>query len=154
METVIRHVAAKWIPKLFRELTHDELALIKHALGDLPFEPSCGTVEILLDRARAGEVGLFILPGQADGRPCAVTFYQVEQFCDGSLNFDSLATVAIGPADRRLAVFDMPAMEALARSLGCVSMSMRTIRPGLVHLLTEQHGWYASEIIVRKVLTP
>lgn len=153
METaaVKRRIEAKWIEKLFRDLTADELRLIRNALGDLPMEPSCGTQDELWNRARTGEVGLWICRA-ADEGIAAVTFYEVEQFGDGSLNFVSLATTSIGPWERHLSETDMPQMEALARRLGCQSMSMRTIRPGLVKRITEQHGWHASEVICRKIL--
>lgn len=142
-----------WIQKLFRDLTEPEKQLIRNALGDLPLEPSCGTQDILWERARAGEVGLWICRA-ADDSVAVVTFYELEKFCDGTTNFVSLATLVcgVGGAGQHLTETDMPLMEKLARQLGCASMSMRTIRPGLVKMITEQHGWYASEVILRKIL--
>ena len=142
-----------WIEKLFRDLTEPEKKLIRNALGDLPLEPSCGTQDILWQRARDSEVGLWLCR-DADDQIAVVTFYELEKFCDGTINFVSLATVVCGAggAGQHLTETDMPVMEKLARQLGCSSMSMRTIRPGLVKRITEQHGWYASEVILRKIL--
>ena len=153
METSVtkRRIQARWVEKLFRDLTPAEQRLIKNALGDLPLEPSCGTQDILWARATAGEIGLWICRDEAE-QIAVVTFYQVEKFCDDTLNFVSLATIAMGCADRSITDTDMPQMEALARRLGCHSMSMRTIRPGLVKRITEIHGWFASEVILRKIL--
>ncbi len=157
METTVttpprRHIQLVWVERLFRDLTEPEKYLIRNALGDLPLEPSCGTQEILWQRAEAGEVGLWICRDDQE-QVALVTFYEVETFCDGTNNFVSLCTLACGAVgDRRITDADMPQMEALARRLGCRSMSMRTIRPGLVKRITAAHGWFCSEVILRKIL--
>ncbi len=147
-----RRLQARWVERHFRELTADEQQLIRNALGDIPGEPSCGTQDEFWKRAQAGEVGLWVCRDEAE-QIALVTFYVVEKFGDGSLNFVSCGTVTVGGAgERNITASDMPQMEALARRLGCHSMSLRTIRPGLVKRITEQHGWYLSEVILRKIL--
>lgn len=147
----VRQIAARWVEQLFRDLTPRETALIRAALGDLPLEPSCGTADVLWQRAESGQVGLWVCRAD-DESLAAATFFEVEEFCDGSLNFVSLATVSMCEAGRRFTDIDMVQMEALARRLGCHSMSMRTIRPGLVKLLTQRSGWFCSEVILRKII--
>jgi len=98
----------------------------------------------------AGEYGLWIVRDERE-QIAAVTFYQVSKLSDDSLDFCSCGTVAFSGTDRRLTETDMEQMEALARRLNCQSMSMRTIRPGLVKKLTQQPGWYTSEVILRKM---
>jgi hypothetical protein len=146
-------VAPVWVRKLFRDFKPDELDQIKRSLGWLPLEPSCGTVDDLWARAMRGELGICILPELETSAFAAATIFEVVRLSDGSKQFESLCTVAIGPTDRNLTAMDMPKMESLAKSLGCNSMAMRTIRPALVQQLTQNHGWFASEITVRKILT-
>ncbi len=148
-----RNVPLKWVRRLVKNLSDDELETIRHALGGIPMEPDFGGIENLFERARQGAVHLYTLPVASGFQ--AATFFELQRLPDGSLNFHSLATVACGgTGGPRLAQTDVPEMEAVARSLGCKTISLGTIRPGLVAQLVEAHGWRIAEIICRKSLAP
>lgn len=149
MNPATRNIPLKWVCKLARELSNDELDLIRRALGGIPLEPDFGEVENLFERVRRGVVSLYVLEGENGIQ--AATFFELQTRPDGKLNFHSLATVSLA-APHGLAELDFPEMEQVAKSLGCASLSLGTIRPGLVKTLVEKHGCVAAEIIVRKQL--
>ena len=146
-----RRLKPEWVEGCLRDLTADELRLIRNALGELPLEPSWKAVDEYWKKALAGEMGVWYCRDY-DEQIAVVTFYALETYRDGALNFLSCGTVVLGAADRHVTETDLPQLEALARRLGCDSISMKTIRPGLVKKMVKQPGWYASEITLRKLL--
>ncbi len=146
-----RGMDARWLPGLFRELTPQEQNLVARALGDLPHDHCRSLLDTLWRQINAGDLDMFTLK-DAGGRIYAVSFYQVETLLDGSRDFFSVVTVAIAQCGRRLAETDIEAMDKAARELSCNSMSMRTLRHGLAKTLCDRHGWFCSEVILRKVL--
>lgn len=152
---VKRDVALKWLPKLCRDLTDIEKELTTAALGDIPWDDYCGSLEHLWERYHAGEVGCLVLLGEDGKEHRASSFYELLELVSGELCFESLCTVATGPTDRRIE--DIKSLEELARSIDLsgkkvTSMAMRTPRHGLAKQLVEKHGWYVSEITLRKIL--
>ncbi len=155
-----REVAPQWVAKLAKELTDDEKAVTLAALGGLMLDNYSGTVDHLWERYERGVVGCMVLL-TTTGEIASTTFYEIVELHDGSLCFESLCTVAVGPTARCLTDDDMEKMEALARSITnpdgrqITSMAMATPRHGLVKQLTsKKHGWFVSYMTVRKILLP
>lgn len=138
------------VHSLFHELTEDERKLVRAALGHIPTDAAQGDYETLWNEFQGGRVGAFYVRDEA-GNIAAISFYSVEKFSDGSKNFASLSTVAFHQT-QGLSETSLPQMEALARELGCDSMSLRTVRYGLARKLVYDHGWGVTEIICRKKL--
>jgi hypothetical protein len=144
-------MSAVWVERRLRDLTDDEQTLIASALGAIPHDHGCSSLAELWERFGREDVGLFTLQNEA-GEVEAATFYQIERLPDGSLHFESLATVALRNIGRDLAAHDFPVMEACAASLNCVSIGMQTIRPALVRELVDNQGWFIAGVILKKRL--
>ena len=139
-------IAPKWVRKYLHDLPSQELELVRESLGYLPWDADSGGVETLFARVRAGRVHLL---ATEDPEPSAL-FFELQKY-PGGLNLHVCAWVALGEKVGKLARFEIPTLDALAKALHCGSISLETIRPGLVELLT-QHGFRATSVICRKVL--
>lgn len=140
-----------WLETAFRDLSPAERALVRRALGNLPLDDSAGSAAELIAATGNGAVRCYALRDAA-GRLQAVSLFELQRFADGTLNFHSWATVAVAPAPRPLAESDLPVMEDVARKCGCQSISMVTVRPGLVKRLLQRPGWFVAQIVMRKEL--
>jgi len=60
----------------------------------------------------------------------------------------SIATYAKGRGN--IAIEGMPLLEGVAKSRGCKTIRLHTMRTGLVKKLTTGLNWYVSEIVMRK----
>jgi hypothetical protein len=139
------------IHALFHELTDEERNLVRRALGYIPTDALQGDYDHLWREYQAGRVQMFHVRDEA-GCIVAVSFYVVEILADGSKDFASLSTVALRKGVTGLSEMCLPQFDQLARELGCASMSMRTCRYGLARKLVNDHGWFVSEIVARKLL--
>jgi len=146
-----RGVKAIWVKRFFHELTTEEQAAVARGLGEIPHDHAVSDAARLLERARTGELGMLGLPDD-DGQLAAVAFFLVEECRDGSKNFHLSGVCSlVGHTTRRLAAHDMDQFAKVARELGCGSMSLRTIRPGLLDILCPQ-GWFISTVNMTKLL--
>lgn len=84
-----------------------------------------------------------------DGQPVGVTIFKMIDR-PGGKECLSVATHADGETDTTKHA--MPILEEFAKSEGCKSIRLHTVRTGLVEKLTAS-GWYVSEIVMRKELS-
>ncbi len=148
-----RPVPLRLVQSLFRDLTEEQRQLIRAALGRIPTDELQGDYDELWDDYAAGRVACFNVTDPAGGT-LAVSFFAVETLRNGRRDFVSLASVSVDRTQTHLTDSMMPQLEQVAAGLGCDSISLRTVRPGLAKVLVERLGWFASEIIVRKKLKP
>lgn len=146
-----RPIPLRLVQSLFRELTEDQRQLVRAALGRIPTDELQGDYEELWDDYAAGRVACFNVTDPAGGT-VAVSFFLIETLRNGRRDFVSLASISLDRSKTHLTDDMMPQLEHVAAGLGCDSISLRTVRPGLAKVLVEKLGWFASEIIIRKKL--
>lgn len=142
-----------WCQRLFRDLTGAERACLRTALGTVPWhEHDDEDIEDLWLSVERGETAVFAARVPETDQIALASFYSVRILKDGTRNFHSIATVALDPGFTDWMGEGMAIMDQVALAQGCASMSMHTLRPGLARALTEKHGWFPSEIVLRKIL--
>lgn len=151
--TTARPIPLRLVASLFRDLTEAQQQLIRAALGRIPTDELQGNYDELWQDYAAGRVACFNVTDPAGGT-VAVSFFLIETLRNGRRDFVSLASVAVDRTQTHLTDDMMPQLEQVAAGLGCDSISLRTVRPGLANVLVEKLGWFASEIILRKQLQP
>jgi hypothetical protein len=135
----------------YTDFNAEQLNLIRETLGYIPNNELMGCWDVLIERWKNKEVGLFYLPGENGALSIAV-FYCVDQH-PTHRDFAILATIAADRTDTDFFEWIRPQLEEAARKCGCSTMSLRTIRTGMVRKVIENgHGWFCSEITLRKRL--
>lgn len=85
----------------------------------------------------------------ADGRRVGVTVYRIEDHDLGRELVSIASFGSDGGADLTREV--LPMVEAVARSKGCVSVRLHTMRAGLIRKLLKD-DYFVSEVVLRKRL--
>ena len=149
--TKARAIDLRSVCPLFAELTGEQRAAVRNCLGRIPTDELQGGYDALWADYEAGRVSCFAVMDAAGGI-AAVSFFHIETLENGHRDFVSLASVVVEGTATHLTLDCIPQFEAIARALGCHSLSLRTCRPGLARQLVKNLGWFASEIVCRKTL--
>lgn len=131
-------------------LTEGQRLALYDAQQEIPRTPWAETPDQLWDRLARGEVQL--LTGTTErGEVVAGAFFQITPTPWGGRQFLLLDTVALAVGVDAAATM-LPLVERIAADNGCDCVTIPTVRPGLVKLLTQRHGYTARQVTLAKPL--
>lgn len=125
-------------------LDHLKQAQLRYSVpADSPTE----NFDSIIQGVRTGEFKM--LDVFESGEKVGWTVYKICENEDG-LEFLSVASHGKSLGGNDLSKAIIPILEGMAKHLGCGSIRLHTLRPGLVKKLSEGMGWFVSEFVMRK----
>ena len=115
----------------------------------VPADSPTENFESIIKSVRSGEFQM--LDVFEAGLKVGWTVYKICENEDG-LEFLSVASYGKSLDGNDLSRAIIPILEGMAKQLGCKSIRLHTLRPGLVKKLSENMGWFVSEFVMRKAI--
>lgn len=137
------------LQSFYDDFSKEQLTAIRKCLGFIP-DDSLACYDLLLQRWKRNEVGMFTKRDNQN-EVIAFCFFQIDVFPTGN-DFAILATISLNRENIDLMEQGAEQLTKFAKHVGCKTMSIRTIRIGLVKKICTLPGWFASETILRKIL--